>query len=85
MNNVTTGAAFKMAITKVEAEMNACRIELARNPSSLPEGYNPLRETRKHLIEAVDALMHAAGSIGGIDSKREVLVEAAIRHGIELN
>ncbi len=80
----TVGEACDMSIARAEAEMRAGRLGLSRICSEMPNDYNPLQEMQQHLIEAVDALMVAAGSFGGIERKRAVLIEAARRHGIEL-
>lgn len=80
---LTLGEALDMSIARAEAEMKAGRKILSIDLPA-PDGVVVLLELEKHLIEAVDALIDAAGSFGGIERKRRVLAEAANRHGIDL-
>ena len=81
---MTIGEAVDMSIARAEAEMKAGRRVLSLE-FPVPGEINILEELEKHLIEAVDAMIDASGSFGGIDRKRRVLAEAAARHGIKLS
>lgn len=79
----TIGETVDMAFARAEAEMRSGRRGLSME---LPAtgGVNVLVEMERHLVEAVDALLDAAGSFGGIDQKRKILSEAAARHGLKV-
>lgn len=81
--SVTIGQSLEVAIAKATVEMAAVRAAIN---SKLPmQGdLNPIIEARKHLAEAIDALLNVAGGLGGDDSKREVLALALADHGFEL-
>jgi hypothetical protein len=82
--HLTIGEAVDRALAKAAAEMNAGRAALATE-SPAPEGFNPFSQLGEHLAEAIDALLDAADSCGGIGNKRFVLKKALARHNIEIS
>ncbi len=81
--NRTIGQIVEMAFARAEAEMRSGRqgLKLELPPTG---GVNPLLGLERHLVEAVDALLDASGTFGGIDRKRKILSEAAARHGLKV-
>jgi len=79
--SLTLGKTVDMAFARAVAEIKSGRHALSLPPSG---EVNPLLELERHLAEAIDALLDASGSFGGIDRKRKLLSEAAARHGLRV-
>lgn len=77
----TIGECMDQSIARAQAEMKAGR-EVMGATLPMPGDLDPTDLMEQHLIEAIDALLVAAGS-SGKQLKLRVLKEAAARHGME--
>lgn len=79
----TVGQAVAFSVKKSAEEMEVVR-QLLKADLPLPGNVHLFDEIRKHMAEAIDAILYSAGSIGGEDSKRDVLQKILSRHNIEI-
>ena len=80
----TTGEALDLSFARVAAELGACRDVMSQECASMPDAYNPLDAFTEHLVEAMDAIIDAAG-VAGTERKARVLRAALQRHGFSLS
>lgn len=79
----TVGEALDLALVRAYAELRACRDALDKRADKFSVDYDALSAFDDHMIEALDAVLVAAGAAGVWRTAR-VLQEAAGRHGFRL-